>query len=68
MQIYEYVCKSCSYSFEVLQSLNEDDLEVCGEYCLIQDIGLVERRMSKPSVHFKGTGFYETDYKKKESN
>ena len=66
MPIYEYVCSKCSYLFEVLHSLNEKDLKVCGEYCLIQDIGLVKKKMSKPSVLFKGSGFYETDYKKKE--
>ena len=63
MPIYEYVCSKCSYLFEVLQSLNEKYLKVCCEYFLIQDIGLVKNKMSKPSVLFKGSGFYLTDYK-----
>lgn len=67
MPIYEYLCQDCSYLFEVIQSLKDEELKVCGDSCLIQSIGRVKKQMSRPSVHFKGTGFYETDYKKKES-
>ena len=69
MPFYEYNCERCSYQFIARQSIKDDPLKVCGEYCPIQDIGKVKRLISKNvSVIFKGKGFYETDYKKKERN
>jgi putative FmdB family regulatory protein len=56
MPIYEYRCTK-GHTFEVLQSMNDDPLtecEVCGRP--------VERVLHSPAVHFKGSGFYNTDY------
>jgi putative FmdB family regulatory protein len=56
MPIYEYRCTK-GHTFEVLQSINDDPLtkcEVCGSP--------VERVLHSPAVHFKGSGFYNTDY------
>jgi putative FmdB family regulatory protein len=59
MPIYEYQCKSCRKKFEVRQKFADEPLKVhesCG--------GEVERLISAPTFHFKGTGFYATDYGK----
>jgi len=56
MPTYEYRCTK-GHSFEVVQSINDEALtkcEVCGRP--------VERVMHSPAVHFKGSGFYNTDY------
>ena len=57
MPLYEYNCKRFGKNFEVRQKFADELLKVhesCG--------GEVERLISAPSLHFKGTGFYETDY------
>jgi putative FmdB family regulatory protein len=59
MPIYEYKCHQCGQTFEVRQRISEDPLkthEGCG--------GEVERLISAPALHFKGTGWYITDYAK----
>jgi putative FmdB family regulatory protein len=56
MPIYEYRCTK-GHTFEVTQSMSDDPLvtcEVCG--------APVQRVMHSPAVHFKGSGFYNTDY------
>ena len=59
MPIYEYRCLN-GHTFEVIQSMSEDPVgtcEVCG--------APVERVFHPVAVHFKGSGFYTTDYAKK---
>jgi putative FmdB family regulatory protein len=56
MPIYEYRCTN-GHTFEVFQSMSEDPLAKCVE-CQAP----AERVLSPPAVHFKGTGFYTTDY------
>ncbi len=56
MPIYEYKCKK-GHVFEVMQSFSDEPLtkcEVCG--------APVQRVFHPVSVHFKGSGFYNTDY------
>jgi|SRR5579871_2565226 len=56
MPIYDYRCTK-GHTFEVMQSVNDDPLtkcEVCGNP--------VQRVLHPPAVHFKGSGFYNTDY------
>jgi putative FmdB family regulatory protein len=56
MPIYEYRCKK-GHTFEVRQSFSDDpatECEVCGKP--------VERVFHPIAVHFKGSGFYNTDY------
>ena len=67
MPFYEYDCELCSFQFEIQQSIKDDPLQYCGIHCPIQDIGKIKRLISKNVyVIFKGKGFYETDYKRKE--
>jgi putative FmdB family regulatory protein len=56
MPTYEYRCKK-GHDFEVMQRMSDDpviECEVCG--------APVQRVFSPIAVHFKGTGFYSTDY------
>jgi putative FmdB family regulatory protein len=59
MPIYEYRCEN-GHNFEVIQSMSDDPVEVC-EVCGAP----VERVFHPVAVHFKGSGFYSTDYKTK---
>ena len=59
MPIYEYRCDN-DHTFEAFQSMADDALDSC-EVC-----GAPARRvLSAPAVHFKGSGFYTTDYARK---
>ena len=59
MPIYEYRCDK-GHEFEVLQRMSDDSLTSC-EVCNAP----AQRVLSAPAVHFKGSGFYSTDYAKK---
>jgi putative FmdB family regulatory protein len=61
MPIYEYRCER-GHTFEVMQRMTDDPLTVCPEH------GTPVQRVFHPvAVHFKGSGFYNTDYGKKKS-
>jgi putative FmdB family regulatory protein len=58
MPLYEYECKKCGHRFERIQSFSAPDEKEC-PVCQ----GEVERLISTPArPHFKGSGFYSTDY------
>jgi putative FmdB family regulatory protein len=58
MPIYEYRCEK-GHTFEVLQRMSDDPVAKC-EVC-----GAPVHRVFHPvAVHFKGSGFYNTDYGK----
>jgi len=61
MPIYEYRCLN-GHQFEVFQTMSEDPIATC------QECGApVERVFHPVAVHFKGSGFYTTDYARKAS-
>jgi len=61
MPIYEYRCRN-GHQFEVFQAISDDPVSVC------QECGApVERVFHPVAVHFKGSGFYTTDYARKGS-
>jgi len=61
MPVYEYRCDD-GHVFEVVQRMVDDPVETC-ETC-----GAPVQRVFHPvAVHFKGSGFYTTDYAKKKS-
>lgn len=64
MPTYEYKCNNCGYKFELFQTMNAEPVKVCPK-CK----GEVKRLIG-PGLGpiFKGTGFYETDYKNKSGN
>jgi putative FmdB family regulatory protein len=56
MPIYEYRCENGD-TFEVMQSMTDDPVQIC-TVC-----GAPVQRVFHPvAVHFKGKGFYNTDY------
>ncbi len=59
MPIYEYKCEK-GHVFDVMQRMADDPLTECVE-CGAPAV----RVLHSPAVHFKGSGFYNTDYGKK---
>jgi putative FmdB family regulatory protein len=57
--IYEYQCEDCEALFEVFQKMSEDPLVEC-ERCG----GTLRKVLHPVAIHFKGSGFYTTDYGK----
>src|SRR3712207_2383861 len=61
MPIYEYRCER-GHTFEVMQRMTDDPLTSCST-CEAP----VQRVFHPVAVHFKGSGFYNTDYGKKKA-
>jgi len=57
--LYEYQCKKCAHRFERIVKFSDPPLKKCP-----QCGGAVEQLLSAPAAHFKGSGFYSTDYPK----
>lgn len=60
MPTYEYVCDACEHEFEEFQSMSAKHLKKCpecGKNKLRRLIG------TGAGIIFKGSGFYETDYR-----
>ena len=60
MPTYDYVCEACGHAFEHFQSMSSKRLRkcpACGEKKLDRLVG------TGAGVIFKGSGFYETDYR-----
>ncbi len=65
MPNYDYVCSACGGEFEFFQSMNDEPLTrcpTCEDRTLKRKIGI------GAGIIFKGSGFYETDYKKSEKS
>jgi putative FmdB family regulatory protein len=62
MPIYEYLCPD-GHRFEVVQRFSDEPVTVC-EACSKP----VQRVLFAPAVHYKGKGFYATDYGRKGAN
>ncbi|HXF30650.1 MAG TPA: FmdB family zinc ribbon protein [Solirubrobacterales bacterium] len=59
MPIYEYKCDN-GHVFDVLQKMSEEPLTEC-----VECGAPAHRVLTAPAVHFKGSGFYNTDYGKR---
>ena len=70
MPTYEYLCEKCGHGFEFFQSMSADALTQCPkEECPKSrwGKGKVKRQIGTGAgVIFKGSGFYETDYRSSE--
>lgn len=65
MPTYEYACTTCGKEFEQFQSIKDEPLKAC----TCGQSGQVRRKIgSGAGLIFKGSGFYETDYKRKPSS
>jgi|SRR6476469_1290219 len=56
MPIYEYKCEN-GHVFDVIQKMTDEPLHEC------EECGAPAARvLSAPAIHFKGSGFHNTDY------
>lgn len=62
MPLYEYECNSCGHRFEVIQKFSDAPIDTCPKCGKT-----VHKLISSPAIQFKGTGWYITDYAKKDS-
>jgi putative FmdB family regulatory protein len=61
MPLYEYECEACGHRFERIQKFSDppaDTCPVCG--------GKVHKLQSAPAFQFRGSGWYVTDYARKD--
>ncbi|MDP3791657.1 MAG: zinc ribbon domain-containing protein [Candidatus Omnitrophota bacterium] len=64
MPTYEYSCDKCKKNFDLFQNMKDEPIKKCPKCG-----GKVHRLIGGGSgIIFKGTGFYETDYKKKKGH
>ncbi len=64
MPTYEYQCNACDHAFEKFHSMSAPSVRKCPECGLLK----VKRQIGAGAgVLFKGSGFYETDYRNKRS-
>ena len=62
MPLYEYQCDKCAHRFEIIQRFSDppaDTCPACG--------GPVHKLLSSPAIQFKGSGWYVTDYARKDA-
>jgi putative FmdB family regulatory protein len=59
---YEYRCLSCDHQFERFQKMSDEPVRIC-EACGCE----VQRLLFPVAIHFKGSGFYTTDYGRKKT-
>ena len=63
MPTYEYKCRKCGHTFEMFQSMKDEPIKNCPKCD-----GEVKRLIGPGAGPiFKGSGFYQTDYKNKPS-
>ena len=59
MPLYEYQCDACGHRFEVIQKFSDAPVTRCPKCA-----GTVQKLISSPAFHLKGSGWYATDYGK----
>jgi putative FmdB family regulatory protein len=61
MPTYEYICQKCGKTFEMFQSMKDAPLKTC----TCGKNGRIKRLVGRGAgIIFKGSGFYENDYKR----
>jgi len=63
MPIYEYICEKCGSHIELIQRVSDTPLKRC-EKCR----GKLEKIVSRTSFQLKGSGWYATDYSRKDTS
>ena len=64
MPTYDYRCKECGITFELFQKMTDEPIKKC-----VECGGEVKRLIGAGMTPiFKGSGFYETDYKTKQKS
>jgi putative FmdB family regulatory protein len=62
MPLYEYRCDACGRKFELIQRFSDPPAESCA----VCGSGPVHKLLSSPAFQFKGSGWYVTDYARKD--
>ena len=60
MPIYEYACAKCGHQLDALQKISDPPLRKCPECGALR----LKKLVSAPQFRLKGSGWYETDFKK----
>jgi putative FmdB family regulatory protein len=60
MPTYEYTCRDCGHTFEIVQSMLDEPLTMCPECG-----GSLRKVFAPPAISFRGSGFYTTDHGRK---
>ncbi len=60
MPTYDYVCDACGHKFELFQSIKDDAIRKCPE---CKKLKLRRLFGTGAALVFKGSGFYQTDYR-----
>ena len=60
MPTYEYTCRACGHTFDIVQPMSDEPLTTCP-----QCGGVLRKVFGAPAISFKGSGFYATDHGKK---
>jgi putative FmdB family regulatory protein len=60
MPTYEYRCRDCGHSFDIVQKMSDEPLTHCPECG-----GDLRKVFAPPAISFKGSGFYATDHREK---
>ncbi len=63
MPTYEYTCRDCGHTFDIVQSMWDESLTMCPECG-----GSLRKVFAPPAISFKGSGFYATDHGKNSKN
>ena len=61
MPLYEYECAACGHLFEIIRKFSDPPVALCPKCG-----GQVHKLQSAPAFHLKGSGWYITDYGRKE--
>ena len=62
MPTYEYECEKCGHEFEKFQSMKDAPIKKCPKCGKLSVVRLISRGAA---ILFKGSGFYQTDYRSK---
>ena len=60
MPTYDYICDACAHEFEAFESIKADPQTVCPE---CEEPRLRRKIGPGAAILFKGSGFYQTDYR-----
>lgn len=61
MPLYEYRCRQCRALLEILQRLGDEPLQICPKCG-----GELQKLISRSAIQFKGSGWYVTDYARRQ--
>lgn len=62
MPTYDYTCPKCKLTLQIFHKMSESPITKCRK---CKKVNMEKGVGGGSALHFKGTGFYETDYKDK---